>query len=98
MQYTASVVLMISAFVINRQMHFIANKDLGFDKEQVLMVYNPTWLLILQKMPKERSGKFRKVQSYISQFSGMNGGLDGSYNTNGFLLNGEQKWKKRINC
>jgi putative ABC transport system permease protein len=26
----------------------------------------------------------------------MNGGLDGSYNTNGFQLNGEQKWMKQL--
>jgi putative ABC transport system permease protein len=26
----------------------------------------------------------------------MNGGLNGSYNTNGFVLNGEQKWRKEL--
>jgi putative ABC transport system permease protein len=26
----------------------------------------------------------------------MNGGLNGAYNTNGFLLNGEQKWRKEL--
>ncbi len=96
LQYTASVVLMISAFVINRQMYYIANKDLGFDKEQVLMVYNPTWNSDFAKKAKERLGNFAKTQPYISKFSGMNGGLDGSYNTNGFLLNGEQKWRKEL--
>ena len=43
LQYTASVVLMMSAFIINRQMHYINNKDLGFDKEQVLIINNPVW-------------------------------------------------------
>lgn len=96
LQYTASVVLMISAFIINRQMHFISSKDLGFNKEQVLMVYNPTWNTDFAKHAKERLGNFAKSQPYISNFSGMNGGLDGSYNTNGFLLNGEQKWRKEL--
>ena len=41
-QYTASVILMISAFVINRQMHYVSEKDLGFDKDQVLIVSNPS--------------------------------------------------------
>ena len=96
LQYTASVVLMISAFVINRQMHYIASKDLGFDKEQVLMVTNPTWDPDFTKHLKVILGNFAKSSSYIFQFSGMNGGLDGSYNTNGFILNGEQKWRKEL--
>ena len=96
LQYTASVVLMISAFVINRQMHYIANKDLGFDKEQVLMVSNPTWDRDFTKHIKDSSRKFCKTRPYISQFSGMNGGLDGSYNTNGFILNGEQRELKEL--
>ena len=97
LQYTASVVLMISAFVINRQMHFIANKDLGFEKEQVLMVTNPTVFdFAFTKHLKEILGNFAKSRSYISQFSGMNGGLDGSYNINGFILNGEQRKLKEL--
>ncbi len=97
LQYTASVVLMISAFVINRQMHYIINKDLGFDKEQVLMVTNPTVFdFSSTKHLKEILGNFANSRSYISQFSGMNGGLDGSYNTNGFILNGEQRKLKEL--
>jgi len=95
-QYTASVVLMISAFIINRQMHYIHDKDLGFEKEQVVMVYNPTWNSDFTKNIRERLGNFAAAQPYIAQFSGMNGGLDGSYNTNGFVLNGEQKWRKEL--
>jgi putative ABC transport system permease protein len=95
-QYTASVVLMICAFIINRQMHYISNKDLGFDKEQVVMVNNPTWNSEFTKNMKDRLGVFAASQPYISQYSGMNGSLDGGYNTNGFLLNGEQKWRKQF--
>jgi putative ABC transport system permease protein len=96
MQYTASVILMISAFVINRQMHFVSEKDLGFDKDQVIMVTNPTWDKDFTKSMKERLRNFSLSQPYISQFSGMNGGLDGANNTNGFVLNGEQKWRKQL--
>ncbi len=96
LQYTGSVVMMISAFIINRQMHYINNKDLGFDKEQVLMVSNPTWNSDFTKQAKERLGNFARSQPYISYFSGMNGGLNGAYNTNGFRLNGEQKWRKQL--
>jgi putative ABC transport system permease protein len=96
LQYTGSVVLMISAFIINRQMHYIDKKDLGFDKEQVLMVSNPTWNSDFTKQAKARLGNFARSQPYISYFSGMNGGLDGSYNTNAFLLNGEKKFRKQL--
>ncbi len=96
LQYTGSVVLMISAFIINRQMRYINNKDLGFDKEQVLMVTNPTWSSDFTKEAKLRLGNFARSQPYISYFSGMNGGLNGAYNTNGFRLNGEQKWRKQL--
>jgi putative ABC transport system permease protein len=37
-QFAASVVLIIGTIVIYRQMHFILNRDVGFDKEQVLLV------------------------------------------------------------
>jgi putative ABC transport system permease protein len=96
MQYTACVVLMVAALVINRQMQFINNKDLGFDKEQVLMVANPTWDGNFTKRVHDRLENFAAAQPYISYFSGMNGGLTGAYNTNGFRLNGEQKWRKQL--
>lgn len=37
-QFTTSVVLIISAFVVNRQMNYILNKKLGYDKDQVLII------------------------------------------------------------
>lgn len=95
-QYTSCVVLMIAAFVINKQMQFINNKDLGFDKEQILMVKNPTYDIKFTKNVRERLFVWAKSQPDIIQFSGMNGGLTGSYNTNGFKLNGEQKWLRQL--
>ncbi|MES1222756.1 MAG: FtsX-like permease family protein, partial [Bacteroidota bacterium] len=96
LQYTACVVFMISAFVIQKQMKFINNKDLGFDKEQVLMVTNPTWDPTFTKPVHDRLRDFAATQPYISYFSGMNGGLNGAYNTNGFLLDGVQRWRKAL--
>lgn len=95
-QYTACVVLMIAAFVINLQMRYINNKDLGFDKDQVLMVRNPTWDNNFTKRVRDRLRVYAQSQPSILSFSGMNGGLDGSYNTNGFILNGEKKWLKQL--
>ncbi|HMH33216.1 MAG TPA: ABC transporter permease [Puia sp.] len=95
-QYTACVIFMIAALVINLQMRYINNKDLGFDKEQVLMVENPTFDFDFTKRVKERLYQFAQTQSSISKFSSMNGGLDGAGNTNGFLLNGEQKSRMQL--
>ncbi len=96
LQYTACVVMMIAAFVINRQMQYINNKDLGFDKEQVLMVKNPIFDFDYTKRLRERLEVFAASQPAILSFSGMNGSLDGSYNTNGIMLNGEQKWYRQF--
>jgi putative ABC transport system permease protein len=95
-QYTGCVILMFAAFVINRQMRYINNKDLGFDKDQVLMVRNPTWDWNFTKRVHDRLRIYAQSQPSISYFSGMNGGLDGSYNTNGYILNGERKWLKQL--
>ena len=95
-QYTSCVVLMIAAYVINEQMQFISNKELGFDKDQILMVRNPTWDADFTKHTHEQLQAFTRSQPSILQFSGMNGGLDGSYNTNGFVLNGVQTWRKEL--
>lgn len=37
-QFTTSVILIIATFVIYRQMSFILDKNLGFDKEQVVII------------------------------------------------------------
>ena len=44
LQFTISVVLMIGTLVIYNQLHYIRDKDLGFNKEQVLILQNTTAL------------------------------------------------------
>ncbi len=92
LQYTACVVLMLSAFVINRQMQYINNKDLGFDKEQIVVVNNPIFDFDFTQRLYQRLSNFAKSQPSIIQFSAMNGGFDGAGNHNRFKLNGEDKW------
>ncbi len=43
-QFAISVILIVGTLVVYRQLNFVQNKDLGFQKEQVLVVDN-TWLL-----------------------------------------------------
>jgi len=95
-QYTACVVLMMAAYIINRQMQYISNKNLGFDKDQVLMVTNPTWDIGLTQKVRDRFQAFAGSDPDILEVSGMNGGLNGSGNTNGFVLNGEQMWLRQL--
>jgi len=96
-QFTAGLVLMISALIISTQMQYVNNKSLGFDKEQVLMVNNPLLGDVANsKTVYNRLETFSNTQPSISSFSAMTGGLDGANNTSGFQLNGEQKWRKRI--
>ncbi|MEP7257650.1 MAG: ABC transporter permease [Flavitalea sp.] len=37
-QFTASIILVIAALVVYNQMHFILNKKVGFEKDQVILV------------------------------------------------------------
>lgn len=43
-QFTVSVVLIVGTMVVYNQLHFIQNKKLGFDKDQVIVLQN-TYLL-----------------------------------------------------
>ncbi|HEY4061728.1 MAG TPA: FtsX-like permease family protein [Puia sp.] len=96
LQYTCCIVLMMSAFVINRQMSFISHKDLGFDKEQIIIVKNPLYDSAFTVRTRNRLYTFARTQPYITQYAGMNGGLDGNHNTNGFKLNGKQEWLQQF--
>jgi len=43
-QFTISTALIIATFIVYQQLHFMQNKKLGYDKEQ-LLVLNDTWSL-----------------------------------------------------
>ena len=43
-QFTISIALIVGTIVIYRQLRYVQSKDLGFDKEQMLVIDN-TWLL-----------------------------------------------------
>jgi putative ABC transport system permease protein len=95
-QFTCCVVLMTAAFVIDRQMSFVLHKDLGFDKDQVLVIENPSWDRNFMNNTRDRIFAFARTQPAVTGYSSMSGGLSGEYNTNGFKLNGKQEWMKEI--
>ncbi len=43
LQYAASIALMICTGIIVKQQHYMRTKDLGFDKEQIVIVKVPGW-------------------------------------------------------
>jgi len=53
-QFSISVFLIISTLTINQQIKFIQNKDIGFDKEQVLVIRNANIL-------KDNINSFKEV-------------------------------------
>ncbi|HTE27667.1 ABC transporter permease [Flavitalea sp.] len=95
-QYSCCIVLMMAAYVITKQMNYIFNKDLGFDKEQILIVKNQGFDMEFTKKIRERFETWVTREPIIRQYTVMNGGMDGIGSTNGFMLNGEQKWLKQL--
>jgi putative ABC transport system permease protein len=95
-QFTCCVVLMASALIIDRQMGYLLNKNLGFDKDQVLVIHNPTWDSDFTKNTRKQLYDFARTQPAVLAYSSMSGGLTGANNTNGFKLNGKQQWMKQI--
>jgi len=63
-QFTTSIVLMIGTIVVFRQLHYIQTRDLGFNKDQVLII-NGTDAL------GNNANVFKKE---VTQLSGVNGG------------------------
>lgn len=95
-QYTVCIGLMMAAWVINRQMNFVFNKDLGFDKEQVLMVKNQGFDYARTQKIRQRFESWIGSEPSIRYYTAMTGGLTGQGNTNGFQMNGQQYWMKQI--
>jgi len=95
-QYTACIILMICAYVITRQMHFVNNKDLGFDKQQILMVENQGYDGDRTKKMRDRFESWYPGEPSILSYTTLSGDLKGGGNSNGFKLNGEQQWLRQI--
>lgn len=62
-QFTTSIILIVSTFVIYRQMEFILNKELGFDKEHVLLIQGANALGEQVATFKEELLKTQQVQN-----------------------------------
>jgi len=82
LQFTVSVILMIGTLVIYNQLQYIRDKDLGFNKEQVLLLQNTSALNNNTKAFTEELLKMTGVKNVTS--SGFLP-VTGARNSNGFV-------------
>jgi putative ABC transport system permease protein len=60
-QFTISIFLIIGTLAVNQQLKFFQNKQLGFDKEQVLIINNPGSLRNTVNPFKEELRKYSSI-------------------------------------
>ena len=93
-QFTISIVLIVGTFIIYRQMNFILNKKLGYDKQQVLYMEGTHMLGNQIQTFKEELKKLPMVKSVsISDYLPVRGT---KRNGNQFSLEGRGKIDKPI--
>ncbi|GAA0548476.1 ABC transporter permease [Chitinophaga japonensis] len=95
-QFTTSVILIIGTFVIYRQMQFILNRKLGFDKDQVLMIQGAQTLGGQVRAFKEELRRLPQVKSVaVSDFLPVSGT---KRNGNTFWKEGRQREDIGVPC
>ncbi|HTE33191.1 MAG TPA: ABC transporter permease [Chryseolinea sp.] len=93
-QFTTSIVLIIGTFVIYRQMNFILNTKIGFDKEHVLMIQGANTLDEKQTTFKNELLKLASVKSVTA---GDYLPVSGTHrDQNGFWKDGKSKEEKVV--
>jgi len=97
-QFTVCVVLIISSLVINKQMHFINNADMGFDKDQVMIINSPYNWMDKQKITvlKQRMYDYGAKEPGIKDITTASGEFGGG-NHNTYQINGEKVVLEELN-
>ncbi|MEM9822452.1 MAG: ABC transporter permease [Bacteroidota bacterium] len=91
-QFTISIILVVSATVVYNQMQFILHKDIGFDKERVLMIRGAHTLNKQSLTFKEELKKLPMVEAVTnSNYFPVKGT---SRDNNQFWIEGHQKLDK----
>ena len=92
LQYTACIVLIVFSIVIARQISFVNNKDLGFDKEQTLIIQNPYWGDKEETIAlREQLHQFAASQPGIAGITGSSFRFANGFNMNGHNINGKKE-------
>ncbi len=79
-QFAASAIFLVGAFIVNKQLTFMNNKDLGFNKERVLLIESASGADVMDK-----KGVFRNELGKISGVEGtfLSDRPPGAYNRRG---------------
>jgi putative ABC transport system permease protein len=91
LQFALSAFLIISSLIMYRQMQYIASKDLGFDKEHIVVI--PTqrgWTPESDKVLERFRNHLKKEPSVIS-VAGTTHSFNKGFNQYGFKVNDEYK-------
>lgn len=90
LQYTACIILIIASIVAMRQMHYINQHDIGFDKEQVVMIENP-FAYDWAKTPPLRNRFYQYAASdpAIADASASAYSFPEGFNSNHYVVNGK---------
>lgn len=92
MQYAACVMLIISSLVIARQMRHVNRMDMGFDKEQVLLVEKPyDWGTPEKTSITERFYQYAASDPAVASFSAAASKFGYGFNMNGHLVDGKRE-------
>ncbi|BAU54392.1 Macrolide export ATP-binding/permease protein MacB [Mucilaginibacter gotjawali] len=98
LQFTVCVIMVISTMAINKQIHFLNETDMGFDKDQVLMIRSPySW------QDKQHTNTLRdELFHYAATEPAIADVTSGSYyyggiNFNGYIINGEKVMLQALN-
>lgn len=81
-QFFISITLMVSTAIVYKQLNYIQNKKLGYDKDQVVIVHEPYWLGNNQEVFREKVRTDPRVQN-VSSSGYLPAGW--SYNNNFFV-------------
>ncbi|HEY9045763.1 MAG TPA: FtsX-like permease family protein, partial [Ohtaekwangia sp.] len=93
-QFTTSIILIIATFIIYRQVEYILNKKVGFEKDQVLVIQGTNTLGDKVKTFKDELLQLSQVKHVtVSDYLPIRGT---KRNGNGFWNDGKQKEEKSI--
>ena len=93
LQYTACIVLIVFAIVIAKQMSYIYNKDMGFDKDQVLFIENPFRMDMAKSISlREKMSNYIGSQPSFTNFTGVGHRFANGFNMNGHVIDGKREY------
>jgi putative ABC transport system permease protein len=95
-QFAICVVLIISALVINKQMRFINQASLGFDKDQVLVLQSPYYDDQKNLSLQTQLSHFVAIEAYLQDITATNFSF-GEHSSRGFKLEGTDQQVEALN-